>query len=197
LIVGIGSGDELSRDENESFGFPYYDIDDRVGQLGSAVHVLMRYLEGVPVTVQDRFLYVRELAPSPKSEPRPAVWLGGRSDDVLELAGRSADGWNGWGGTPKRFAQDAQQVLSYANGRAVELSWGGVVLLRATDQEAKQVAQGRTGGARLWGGPERIAARLRDFASAGAGHLIVTLPNAADPQAYELFGGPVAERLRN
>jgi alkanesulfonate monooxygenase SsuD/methylene tetrahydromethanopterin reductase-like flavin-dependent oxidoreductase (luciferase family) len=196
LIIGIGSGDEASRDENEAFGFPYYGIEDRVGQLGAAVSVLTRYLGGDAVTVQDRFVSVEELEPSPKLEPRPAVWLGGRSGDVLELAGRSADGWNGWGGNPKRFAQDSQQVLSYANGRPIELSWGGVVVLRATDQEAQKVAQARDGGQRLWGGPDRIAARLKEFTAAGAGHLIVTLANAADPQAYELFGGPVAELLR-
>lgn len=196
LIVGIGSGDEQSRDENEAFGLPYYEIDDRVGQLGSAVGVLMRYLEGDTVNLRDGFVSVEGLQPSPKSQPRPAVWLGGRSDDVLELAGKNADGWNGWEGTPKRFAQDAQQVLSYANGRPFDLSWGGVVLLRSTDREAEEVAQRRS-GTRLWGGPERIAARLAEFAAAGAGHLIVTLPNAADPQSYELLGGPIAERLRD
>jgi alkanesulfonate monooxygenase len=156
----------------------------------------MRYLEGDNVSLKDRFVSVEKLEPSPKPRPRPSVWLGGRSDDVLELAGRNVDGWNGWGGSPKRFGQDAQQVLAYANGRPFELSWGGVAVLRATDQEAEELAQRRSGGAGLWGGPERIADRLSEYAGAGAGHLIVTLTNASDPQGYELLSGPVADRLR-
>ncbi|HYI43881.1 MAG TPA: LLM class flavin-dependent oxidoreductase [Actinomycetota bacterium] len=188
LIVGIGSGDTASRDENEAFGLPYYAGADRIGQLKATVGLLHDYLHDDVVTSSDSFAPADGLVPSPKPDIRPKVWVGGRADDVLETAGRVADGWNGWAGTPRTFARDAQQVLAYADGRDVELSWGGICVVGATDDVARKKLGTRDATKTLWGGPDMLAARLAEFVGAGAGHLIVTPAGSADPEAYEILG---------
>jgi alkanesulfonate monooxygenase SsuD/methylene tetrahydromethanopterin reductase-like flavin-dependent oxidoreductase (luciferase family) len=50
LTVAIGSGDEMSRDENEAFGIPYWEGEERIAQLASTVRVVRSHLEGSAVT---------------------------------------------------------------------------------------------------------------------------------------------------
>ncbi|MDQ4095974.1 MAG: LLM class flavin-dependent oxidoreductase, partial [Actinomycetota bacterium] len=107
VTVGIGSGDDLSRAENESFGIPYYEGADRLAQLESTVRVVAEALRERSATVRTEFASVEVLPTSPRPPQRPAIWVAGRSDDALEVAGAHADGWNGWGGSVERFAQDA------------------------------------------------------------------------------------------
>ncbi len=169
IIVAIGSGDEASRAENEAFGLPYYVAPERIEQLRATVGFVDSYLNGEPVT--DAWVGSDALPPSPIVSPptsRPTIWVGGRTDDVLALAATKANGWNGWGGDPKRFARDAQQVLAYANGRPIELSWGGIVD-PALDTET-------VGG-------------LAGFVDVGARHLVVTpRGSGGQPDFYARLG---------
>ncbi len=105
LIVGIGSGDQLSRAENEAFGIPYWAGADRIAQFEDTVAKLRDALAGTGTR----------------------IWVAGRSDDALALAARCGDAWNGWGGSPETYARDAATVTEYAGDRAVELTWGGVL----------------------------------------------------------------------
>ena len=125
LIVGVGSGDHKSRAENEAFGVPYWEGDDRIQQLDDTVALLREHL---PVGAQ--------------------LWVGGRSDDALSIAARYADGWNGWGGTPEAFARDASTVASLAEERAVEPTWGGVVRERGARALAQTLSGFAAAGAR-------------------------------------------------
>ena len=152
LIVGIGSGDQLSRAENEAFGIPYWAGADRIAQFEETVEVLRHALDGTGTK----------------------IWVAGRADDALELAARSADGWNAWAGTPETFARDAATVVEYAGGRPVELTWGGVV-----DESD----------------PDETAARLSGFVQAGARHLVCTYPKAWRSGLYESLAGEVRPRV--
>lgn len=198
LTVAVGSGDEASRDENESFGIPYFAEDDRLDQFESTVVALRDYLSGRPVSRRDRFGSLSELPPSPVAEHRPSIWVAGRSDDALELAGTYADGWNGWGGTPERFAQDAAGVAEYAQaagGRAVELTWGGLVVLAPDDDAARTKLGKRRASDYLVGGPESVARHLASLVEAGARHLICTLTDSTNPDTHELLATSVREEL--
>lgn len=186
LIVALGSGDEASRAENEAFGIPYYAGAERIEQLTVAAGILRGFLEGDEISCDSPYAEVQALVPSPRPLVRPTVWLGGRSDDVLSIAARSAHGWNAWGGTPSGFARDAQQVLRYAAGRRIELSWGGTGVLARTDAEA-EASPGAT-GRRIVGGPGTVASRLQEFVSAGARHVILTpAGSTAEPGFYALL----------
>lgn len=126
LIIGIGSGDQLSRAENEAFGIPYWAGDERVEQFEATVSELRNGLEG--------------------TEAR--IWVAGRSDDALELAARCGDGWNGWGGAPEAYARDAASVAEYAGDRSVELTWGGVLKEQPPAEAAHHLSGFVAAGAR-------------------------------------------------
>jgi alkanesulfonate monooxygenase SsuD/methylene tetrahydromethanopterin reductase-like flavin-dependent oxidoreductase (luciferase family) len=192
VIVTIGSGDDMSRPENDAYGLPFYGPDDRSQQLLSVVGAVRNFLTADELDVHDKFVDVTHLPPSPRPENRPAVWVGGRSGDVLEAAGLIADGWNGWGGGPKRFARDAQIVLDTAEGRPVELSWGGQVLLSGDDKGAEAKLGSRDARQFVVGGPETVAGKLRALVDTGATHLVCAFPDAGESGNYELL----QERVR-
>lgn len=126
LIVGIGSGDELSREENEAFGLPYWAGADRVAQFEATVSGLRTALSATEVR----------------------IWVAGRSDDALELAARCGDAWNGWGGTPETYARDAATVVEHAGDRSVELTWGGVLKDQSPEEAAAHLSSFAAAGAR-------------------------------------------------
>jgi alkanesulfonate monooxygenase SsuD/methylene tetrahydromethanopterin reductase-like flavin-dependent oxidoreductase (luciferase family) len=195
VTVGIGSGDAASRAENEAFGIPYYASDERIDQLVSTVKVLRRYLNDEAVTHHDDFAHLDALPASPRPKPPPRIWVGGRSEQVLEVAGTEADGWNAWGGTPEVFAADAQLVLDYAKGRAMELSWGGQVILGASDRDAADKLGSRDPKHFILGAPETVATKLQGFVEAGARHFILGLPDAGTPGVYETLADTVMPML--
>ena len=196
LTVAIGSGDEMSRDENEAYGIPYYADADRIAQLVSTVRCVKECLHADgPVDFSDEYVSLEGFELTPVPDSPPAVWVGGRADDVLELAAVVADGWNGWGGTPKRFAQDAATVAELAKGRPVELSWGGLVRLDVDDASAIERMGDRSHKGWIVGGPETVASRLSGFVDAGARHVICTFPDPSRPEVYELLAREVKPRL--
>ncbi|HJR45938.1 MAG TPA: LLM class flavin-dependent oxidoreductase [Actinomycetota bacterium] len=124
LILGIGSGDDKSRAENEAFGLPYWAGADRMAQFEETVAALRRELDGSGVK----------------------LWIAGRSDDAIALAARHGEAWNGWEGDAESFARDAATLAGYAGERAVEPTWGGV--LRPDDDAAARLAALVDAGAR-------------------------------------------------
>ena len=196
VTVTIGSGDEMSRAENESFGIPYFAEDDRIAQLVSSVRCVHHCFHEESVTMEDAYVSLRDLPPSPQPQPTPKLWVGGRSDDVLEVAGAIADGWNGWGGGPRRFAQDAAAVVTYADGRPIELSWGGLVMLGRDDEEATGKMGDRDPKDWVFGGPETVAEGLRAYVDGGARHLVITVPDPWREGVYEVLAEQVKPRLQ-
>lgn len=195
VTVGIGSGDEASRAENEAFGIRYYPGDERIDQLVSTVKVVRSYLNEATVSHRDRFATVDALPASPRPAPPPRIWVGGRSEQVLEVAGSHADGWNGWGGTPEVFAADAQLALDYAGDRPMELSWAGQVVFGVTADDARDKLGARDPRHYIVGAPGAVTERLQAFVDAGARHLIIGFHDAGTPGAYETLAEAVAPQL--
>jgi alkanesulfonate monooxygenase SsuD/methylene tetrahydromethanopterin reductase-like flavin-dependent oxidoreductase (luciferase family) len=188
LIVAIGSGDRASKEENDAFGLPYYSGAARTDQLASTVEVVRAYLRGKAVERADSFVAVDGLDPSPRPEIVPPVWVGGRGPAALEIAGAVADGWNCWAATPERFAVEAGVVRAAARGRAVTLSWGGLLVIAADDAGARAKLGDRDPAAYVVGGPQRVAEHIGELAAAGAAHIVATFPDAGTPGSYEVLG---------
>jgi alkanesulfonate monooxygenase SsuD/methylene tetrahydromethanopterin reductase-like flavin-dependent oxidoreductase (luciferase family) len=66
------------------------------------------------------------------------VWIGGFADAVVELAAQEADAWNGWGMSIPEFAKKADLLRRSAagQGRAVEATWAGIVVVGRDEDEA-------------------------------------------------------------
>ena len=191
LTVGLGSGDSLNRAENRAFGAPYFTGPDRTAQLVSTLEVLQRFLKTDRAELNDGFADV-SIPSSPPNEEPVTVWLGGRSVEVLEVAGRVADGWNGWGANLETFAEDAAKVRSVAGTRAFEVSWAGQVVLGESDDDAREKLGDRDPAQFVVGGPVTVRKRLAEGIEAGATHLVVALPDAGRPGAYEALAEALA-----
>jgi alkanesulfonate monooxygenase SsuD/methylene tetrahydromethanopterin reductase-like flavin-dependent oxidoreductase (luciferase family) len=195
LIVGMGSGDFKSRAENEAFGAPYHSGEARVAQLAATVVAVRRMLHEPVVTERAPFVSLTEMPSRPLPVPPPEVWVGGVAPSVLEIAGRAADGWNGWGGTSERFAANARAVARAARERRVTPTWGGLAILGASDREARDKLGPRDPRNYVVGGPVTLAEQLSEMVGAGARHLIVTFPDAWRPGLYELLAREVRPRV--
>jgi alkanesulfonate monooxygenase SsuD/methylene tetrahydromethanopterin reductase-like flavin-dependent oxidoreductase (luciferase family) len=192
LSIGLGSGDHLNEGENDSFGAPYYTGTERMEQLVATVTLMQRFFQEKAVTLDEHFVSVSDLPTSPVLPVAPSVWLGGRSAELLELAGRLAGGWNGWGANLDAFVEDAARVRAIAGERPFEISWAGQVILGDDDSDAAARLGARDPAQYVTGGPETIRTELERAITAGAGHLIVALPAAAKPGAYEALAETVA-----
>ncbi len=191
LTVALGSGDAASRPENDAFGIPYFADDARISQLRSTAEAFMAFASGGVADFADAYTRL-QLPISPLPPSRPRLWLGGRSGDVLSIAGSLADGWNAWGGTPQTFARDAALVAEAGRGRPIELSYGGLAVLAPTDEEAARA--GRDPARYVTGGPETVGQRLASYVRVGARHVIVGL-HRPSPQGYELLAAGVRPLL--
>lgn len=174
LLAGVGAGDVESKTENESYGLGFGTLAERVEQLDVTVRELVG--RGYP------------------------VWVGGSVDHVGDVAAR-ADGWNRWGTDPASFAAGVERVraCAEADGRdpdALVMSWGGLVVLGATDAQAEEKAR-RLGAAAstIVGGPERVAHALRAYIEGGADWVIVGPVDSSDPENATRLGELVAPLL--
>jgi alkanesulfonate monooxygenase SsuD/methylene tetrahydromethanopterin reductase-like flavin-dependent oxidoreductase (luciferase family) len=114
FVAGLGTGDSLSRPENEWAGVPFASVRERVGALEDCC----RRLSAVGVR----------------------TWVGGHLPSVRAVAAKEADGWNGWSTGAHDFAHSAADVRerAAAAGRQVELTWGGQVLIGNDRSEAAE-----------------------------------------------------------
>lgn len=115
LVLGLGIGDSGTRTEEDRSGIAGPSREARLAEMEAIAQGLGG--EGPPVR--------------PRAHP-PPLWVGGWSEDVLEAAARSADGWHGWGRSVERFAE-AASGLGPRTSPTPERWWGEVFDPRTAD----------------------------------------------------------------
>jgi alkanesulfonate monooxygenase SsuD/methylene tetrahydromethanopterin reductase-like flavin-dependent oxidoreductase (luciferase family) len=176
LVVGIGSGDEESRPEMETFGLAMGTEAERVAHLDAAV---------------------RELA----DRPYP-TWVGGRARHVGAVAAAHAGGWNRWGLGVEAFGREADVVRGLRRDAGVEgeftLSWGGLVVLGADDADAAtRAGRLRAGAHTLVGGSATVVDELARYGAAGADWVVLGPVDASDPANADRIGSELVPMLRD
>ncbi|MFO7549105.1 MAG: LLM class flavin-dependent oxidoreductase [Acidimicrobiia bacterium] len=169
VIMALGAGDAATRDEVSRFGLAAESLDVRLGVLEATVGAIRR------------------------SAPEVPVWIGGRHRRVLALAGRLADGWNRWAGSPDDLP--AGRPLLGAVPPDFTVSWGGTVVLGVDQTAVDRLLAGRPSGDEVLAGtPDRVAAVLAGYVRAGATHLVLSLlPRGTE--VVRLFVDEVRPRL--
>jgi alkanesulfonate monooxygenase SsuD/methylene tetrahydromethanopterin reductase-like flavin-dependent oxidoreductase (luciferase family) len=194
LVLGIGSGDKVSRAEHEAFGLPSLEPGPRREHLGETVRAVRALLSG---RAFDGGAHVPPVAgpllPPPVRPDGPPIWVGGASVATARLAAREADGWNGWGLDVETFASRCATVREVAGDRAVEATWGGAVVVGHDPDEAEHLAARRRRRGLVddafVGSARAAAAWLTRLAEAGASWAILLA--AGGPGRVELL----AERV--
>jgi len=142
FIAGLGTGDRFNQDENLAYGLGYAPAEERAGHVAACCRRL------------------REVG----------VWtmVGGTSVTVRRIAAHEADAWNAWGVSLEEFATMAADVRAQGGG-AVEVTWGGQILVGRDDVHAAEKLERH--GARhnlVHGTVDDLRTHLRALADAGA-----------------------------
>lgn len=173
-ILGLGAGDAVSRAEHEAFGIPFPAVTERVAILEETVGALDALFAGEP---WEGGAHVPAIAGPLLPPGRPDLWVGGRSSEVIGVAARSADAWNGWAMDAERFEAAAAELRRHADGRAVTPTWGGIALVGNDPGDLERLREERRAkglSLDVWQGD---AAALRAFvdrlAAAGCSWVVV------------------------
>jgi alkanesulfonate monooxygenase SsuD/methylene tetrahydromethanopterin reductase-like flavin-dependent oxidoreductase (luciferase family) len=173
-ILGLGAGDSMSKPEHEAFGIPFAPTAERVAILGETLDALRALFGGGP---WPGGAHLPPIAGPLLPPGDPELWVGGRSSQVIGVAARSADAWNGWAMDIARFEAAAGELRRLAGGRAVTPTWGGIALVGTDENDLERLrGERRARGLSMdvWHG---TAKDLRSFAGrleqAGCSWLVV------------------------
>ena len=197
MILGIGTGDPIDEPEHVAFGIPTLSKSERRAHLAELVAAVKGLFRGEVFGGGDHVPPVAgPLLPPPVRTGGPPVWVGAQADAVVRLAGRVADGWNGWGVSPEAFARKAALLAAEADaaGREAEATWAGIALVGQDDAETDRLTAARRDRGMsvddIWiGTSERFAEHARMLGESGATWVIVVPAGPAD--RAELIAGTV------
>jgi alkanesulfonate monooxygenase SsuD/methylene tetrahydromethanopterin reductase-like flavin-dependent oxidoreductase (luciferase family) len=187
MVLGIGTGDPIDRPEHDTFGFPNFGVKERRAHLAETVSALKALFTGNIFEGGDHVARLEgPLLPPPIQDGGPPVWIGAQADEVVRMAGRLADGWNGWGLLPDRFRVKAQLLAEEADAanRRAEATWAGIVLVGEDKADVDRLLESRkqkgmTDELAWAGSAEDFAEYLHELAVAGAEWIIIVLAGPA------------------
>ncbi|MGQ0669525.1 MAG: LLM class flavin-dependent oxidoreductase [Actinomycetota bacterium] len=201
MIFGIGTGDPIDRPEHVAYGLPMPGVADRRAHLVETIRAA-KCLFGGEAWPGGAFVpaMTGPLRPPPVTPGGPPVWVGGQAEELVRLAGRFADGWNGWGLHVPEFARKVA-VLAEASGeagRTCEPSWAGIAVVGRDDVEAGQMLEARSAKGLLetnvWVGTvEAFVVFLTGLRDAGATWAV--LVPAGPPDRIEMIARQVIPRV--
>ena len=139
-ILGLGAGDSVSKPEHEAFGIPFAPTAERITILEETVGALRALFAGETWAGGSR---VPAIAGPLLPPGEPELWVGGRSDEVMAVAARAADAWNGWALDAEGFEAAAAHLRRLADGRAVPPTWGGIALVGSDERDLERLRDER------------------------------------------------------
>jgi len=191
LILGLGAGD--GGDDATMFGFA---VDHRVDRFAEALQIMTGLLREGGVDFEGTYYRVRdvELRPRGPREQGPPILIGSQlGPRMLRLVAQYADLWNTFlPMQPEDVSATLEPLFAACAAVGRDPATLGLTLVLSIDlpgprQHPPSTAYGfdraadAAAGLVLSGEPAAIAARLRAYADAGIGHVIVHL----DPDTVE------------
>jgi alkanesulfonate monooxygenase SsuD/methylene tetrahydromethanopterin reductase-like flavin-dependent oxidoreductase (luciferase family) len=169
--LGLGAG--WQEQEFAAFGLPY---DRRVARFEEAFAIVRGLLAGERVSVEGRYWQARDAVLLPPPGRRTRLMIGSNGPRVLGITLPYVDAWNTWytdfGNSAEGFAELNGRISAAARdagrppGEVERSACVLVVLDRSAPERPLEVPP-------LEGPPDRIAARLRELADAGADEAIL------------------------
>ena len=211
--MGVGVGGEYPPE----FVAAGVDVTERGARTDEALELLTALWQGGAVDFDGRFTRLPDLrlAPGPVQQGGPPIWLGGRRPAAIRRAGRFADVWMPYMYSPEQVASSLAAVRAAAEQagrdpagiRGAIFCWGGVDPDPARSRQ--EVVDGVGGVYRqdfgpladrylLHGDPDRVTARAKEYADAGAETLIFSPVGEGGRRRdiVDLFTESVLPRIR-
>ncbi len=211
--MGVGVGGE----HPPEFVAVGSEVAERGARTDEALDLLRALWAGGPVHHEGRFSHVPGLAlePGPVQAGGPPVWLGGRRPAAIRRAGRHGNVWLPYMYTPEQVASSLAEVRAAAEQagrdpgsvRGAVFCWGGVAedaarsrrdVVETVSAVYQQDFDRLADRYLLHGDPDRVSARVREYADAGAETLVFSPvgTGAARDAVVDLFTAAVLPGLR-
>lgn len=187
LILGVGTGDATDGAEHRAFGIPMLGKEERRLHLEEVLAALRALFAGDAYPGGELVPPLEgPLAPLAARPGGPPLWVGAQADAVVRLAARIADGWNGWGVGPERFAAKVALLAEEAarHGREVTPTWAGIAVVGEDRGEteallARRRERGMEDGS--WAGtPGELVSFLGQLEAAGAAWVVLVMAGPRD-----------------
>lgn len=210
LEFGLGAG--WYEQEYTAYGYDFPPVGVRLRQLEESLQICKRMWTDERATFRGRHYRVENAwcNPKPVQKPHPPIMIGGGGEKVLlRIVAQHADRWN-FGGSVAEFRTKLPILESHCRsvGRdfdSIEKSWFGNVLIEPTEERLQERLRKRAarGGATtvldergIAGTPEKIAAKIEEYAALGVTHFIAMFGRVDRLEATELFAKEVIPRFR-
>ena len=181
VILGVGVGGEGAKDF-EAVGVP---MRERGARADEAMLALRELFRGGPASFSGRFFSFKgvEIEPRPVQPGGPPLWVGGRSEAAIRRAAALGDGWIPIWVSAERFALGLEHLPPHVLP-AVTLP-AHVGDKRRLFEHLRQRYSGDFGEHVVdrycvAGTPEECAARVREYVSAGARHIVFNVLELED-----------------
>ncbi len=194
LVLGVGVGALRGRREAEGVDLRAYQSIatreyDAFGITGNRGSMTTEYLEALTAIWTDENASYHgqhvnfdglDMFPRTVQQPRPPIWVGGRSPEAHRRVAHLADGWYPSQASPDMLREGRQQILELADkaGRAiVDFGPQNECYIRRDDAQARETMRRYynrfTTEEALWGqtfagNPERVAEQFLAYRDAGA-----------------------------
>jgi alkanesulfonate monooxygenase SsuD/methylene tetrahydromethanopterin reductase-like flavin-dependent oxidoreductase (luciferase family) len=213
LRLAVGAAGSAARAAWQQWGIGYPGGAARVAALEEALAIVRALWRGEAVTTHGPVLRLvgARLAPPPQQRPGPPVWIAAMGPRAQALAARRADGWEASYVTPADLAARCARLddLLVAAGRlpgevrrSLETD---VILAGSADDRAAWTdrfcaERGVHSGhglldTALVGDADTVAARVADYAAAGATDLMLGFVDFPATEMLERFARDVVPRL--
>ena len=215
LTLGVGIGGEFPVE----FAAAGLDVRQRGRRTNECLEALTQLWTQESVDLKGHHFQLADAAinPHPVQEPHPPIWVSGRRDAAMLRAVKYGDGWLPYFYDPQRYRDSVAKIQDTASQMNRDLSlfqWAFMpyISIYPTVEEAAQVAAKELGGRYLYGsefieivhrycllGPvENCAARLKEYISAGARHIIfsVACPREDRERHLETIANEMIPQLR-
>jgi probable F420-dependent oxidoreductase len=213
FIFGIGVGGEIVR-EFEAVGVP---VNERGRRTDEGLEILTRVLSQDNVTYEGSHYQLHHvtLAPRPRQQPHPPIWVGGRSEAAIRRTARFGSCWLGYLVSSSRLQDALRQVQDMAPtyGRDPAAIQGGMLLFTAIAKDyetARQMAIANLSRRYnqpfetlvdrycILGTPDQCLEKLHTFIKAGMSNLVFSFVCPAEqiPEQLEQCGQALLPHLR-
>ncbi len=191
FILGLGAG--WHDGEHAAYGIPLPPVGERISRLESTLRVVRALgsaaaAQAPGVTLDDPYYPLVEATnlPAPRTPGGPPIWLGGQRPRGFRLAAEFADGW-------VLPASPDEGLTEFCERREAILA-----ALAAIGRDpvgfafAAQLTTGTSGEDR-----RGALAAAREFARAGATHILLGMPARLGPEGLVAVAREIAEPLRD
>jgi alkanesulfonate monooxygenase SsuD/methylene tetrahydromethanopterin reductase-like flavin-dependent oxidoreductase (luciferase family) len=186
LILGLGTGDRMSRSELVSYGYPLSSINERVERLRETILILKSMWTEDQTSFESRHNRLSNAFsyPKPIQTPHPPIWIGGKHTRILDIVAEMADGWNYWGLDREMLARRTK----YLSKKCAKVG-------RQPDEIVKSWAGTLSRALRRGGSRTELEQSIREQLMSQTDHetryFIGSFGSSADTLAYETFAEAV------